>query len=93
VGGGGFKSNFYYVLLASLLLVVYLLPLYSVFLPVITPAPVDGVRLRSYTGGEGGRGYCTGRQLPPLSSVLYRIISKRRYILAAQLLPREKSGT
>ncbi len=31
----------------------------------------------------------TGRQLPPLSSVLYRIISKR---LAAQLLLREKSG-
>jgi hypothetical protein len=31
----------------------------------------------------------TGRQLPPLSSVLYRIISKRRYILAAQLLLRE----
>jgi hypothetical protein len=28
----------------------------------------------------------TGRQLPPLSSVLYRIISKRRYVLAAQLL-------
>jgi hypothetical protein len=35
----------------------------------------------------------TGRQLRPLSSVLYRIISKRRYILAAQLLLREKSGT
>ncbi len=35
----------------------------------------------------------TGRQLPSLSSVLYRIISKRRYILAAQLLLREKSGT
>ncbi len=35
----------------------------------------------------------TGRQLPPLSSVLYRIISKRRYILAAQLLLRVKSGT
>jgi hypothetical protein len=34
----------------------------------------------------------TGRQLPPLSSVLYRIISKRRNILAAQLLLREKSG-
>jgi hypothetical protein len=34
----------------------------------------------------------TGRQLPTLSSVLYRIISKRRYILAAQLLLREKSG-
>jgi hypothetical protein len=31
--------------------------------------------------------------LRPLSSVLYRIISKRRYILAAQLLLREKSGT
>ncbi len=35
----------------------------------------------------------TGRQLPSLSSVLYRIISKRRYILAAQLLLREKWGT
>jgi hypothetical protein len=35
----------------------------------------------------------TGRQLPPLPSVLYRIISKRCYILAAQLLLREKSGT
>jgi hypothetical protein len=35
----------------------------------------------------------TGRQLPPLSSVPYRIISKRRYILAAQLLLGEKSGT
>ncbi len=34
----------------------------------------------------------TGRQLPPLSSVLYWIISKRRYVLAAQLLLREKSG-
>ncbi len=33
----------------------------------------------------------TGRQPPPLSSVLYGIISKRRYILAAQLLLREKS--
>ncbi len=28
----------------------------------------------------------TGRQLPPLSSVLYRIISKRCYILAAALI-------
>jgi hypothetical protein len=36
--------------------------------------------------------HCTGRQLPPLSSVLYRIISKRRSVLAAQLLLREKSG-
>ncbi len=35
----------------------------------------------------------TGRQLRPLSSVLYRIISERRYILAAQLLLRDKSGT
>jgi hypothetical protein len=34
----------------------------------------------------------TGRQLPPLSSVLYGIISKRRSVLAAQLLHREKSG-
>ncbi len=36
----------------------------------------------------------TGRQPPPLSSVLYRIISERRYVLAAQaqLLLREKSG-
>jgi hypothetical protein len=45
-------------------------------------------------GEEGaGKGDDTGRQLRPLSSVLYRIISKRRYILAAQLLLREKSGT
>ncbi len=35
----------------------------------------------------------TGRQLRTLSSVMYRIFSKRRYILAAQLLLREKSGT
>ncbi len=35
---------------------------------------------------------CTGRQPPPLSSVLYRIISGRRSVLAAQLLLREKSG-
>jgi hypothetical protein len=34
----------------------------------------------------------TGRQLPPLSSVLYRIISERLTVLAAQLLLREKSG-
>jgi hypothetical protein len=34
----------------------------------------------------------TGRQLPPLSSVLYGIISERRTVLAAQLLLREKSG-
>jgi hypothetical protein len=34
----------------------------------------------------------TGRQPPPLSSVLYRIISERRSVLAAQLLLREKSG-
>ncbi len=43
-------------------------------------------------GKEGSTG-STGRQLPPLSSVLYRIISKRRYILDTQLLLREKSGT
>jgi len=36
--------------------------------------------------------YPTGRQLPPLSSVLYGIISRRRSVLAAQLLLREKSG-
>ncbi len=35
--------------------------------------------------GRGGGGGGTGRQLPPLYFVLYRIISKRRYILAAQL--------
>jgi hypothetical protein len=29
---------------------------------------------------------------PPLTSVLYRIISGRRSVLAAQLLLREKSG-
>jgi len=34
-------------------------------------------------------GWGTGRQLRPLSSVVYRIISKRRYILAAQLLLRD----
>jgi hypothetical protein len=34
----------------------------------------------------------TGRKLPPLSSVLYGIISKRRSVLAAQLILREKSG-
>jgi hypothetical protein len=34
----------------------------------------------------------TGRQLPPLSSVLYGIISKRRSVLAAQILLRGKSG-
>ncbi len=34
----------------------------------------------------------TGRQLPPLSSVLYGIISKRRSVLAAQLILRKKSG-
>jgi hypothetical protein len=32
------------------------------------------------------------RQLPPLSSVLYGIISGRRSVLAAYLLLREKSG-
>jgi hypothetical protein len=31
----------------------------------------------------------TGRQLPPLSSVLYRIISERRSVLAAKILLRE----
>ncbi len=34
----------------------------------------------------------TGRQLPPLSSVMYGIISRRRFVVAAQLLLREKSG-
>jgi hypothetical protein len=34
----------------------------------------------------------TGRQPPPLSSVLYRIIYKRCSIVAAQVLLREKSG-
>jgi hypothetical protein len=34
----------------------------------------------------------TGRQPPPLSSVLYRIISERCSVLAAQLFLREKSG-
>ena len=33
-----------------------------------------------------------GRQPPPVSSVLYGIITERRSILAAQLLLREKSG-
>ncbi len=34
----------------------------------------------------------TGRQLPPLSFVLYGIISGRRSVLAAELFLREKSG-
>ncbi len=34
----------------------------------------------------------TGRQPPPLSSVLSRIIYKRRSVVAAQVLLREKSG-
>ncbi len=34
----------------------------------------------------------TGRQPPPLSSVLYGIIYKRCSVLAAQVLLREKSG-
>jgi hypothetical protein len=38
-----------------------------------------------------GRQPPTGRQLPPLSSVLYGIISRRRFVVAAQLLLREKS--
>jgi hypothetical protein len=33
-----------------------------------------------------------GRQPPPLSSVLYGIISERRSVLAVQILLREKSG-
>jgi hypothetical protein len=40
----------------------------------------------------GGRDAGTGRQPPPLSSVLYRIISKRRSVVAAQVLLREKSS-
>ncbi len=44
--------------------------------------------------GKGGKGMVviTGRQPPPLSSVLYGIISKRRSVVAAQLLLREKLG-
>jgi hypothetical protein len=34
----------------------------------------------------------TGRQPPPLSSVLYGIIYKRCSVVAAQVLLREKSG-
>ncbi len=34
----------------------------------------------------------TGRQPPPLSSVLYEIIYKRCSVVAAQVLLREKSG-
>jgi hypothetical protein len=37
-------------------------------------------------------GPTTGRQPPPLSSVLYGKISERHSVLAAQLLLREKSG-
>jgi hypothetical protein len=40
---------------------------------------------------EDSNGVTTGRQPPP--SVLYGIISKRRSVLAAQLLLREKSGS
>ncbi len=40
---------------------------------------------------DAGRVGVTGRQLPPLSSVLYGIISGRRSVLAAYLLLREKS--
>jgi hypothetical protein len=46
-------------------------------------------------GREGGgdtRVRVTGRQPPPLSSGLYRIIYKRRSAVAAQVLLREKSG-
>jgi hypothetical protein len=35
--------------------------------------------------------FFTGRQPPPLSSVLYRIIYKRRSVVATQVLLREKS--
>jgi hypothetical protein len=44
--------------------------------------------------GPGYRhcGQDTGRQPPPLSSVLYRIIYKRHSVVAAQVLLREKSG-
>jgi hypothetical protein len=50
-------------------------------------------KIKEKKGGEAGKLSVTGRQLRPLSSVLYRIISKRLYMLAAQLLLREKSGT
>jgi hypothetical protein len=45
-----------------------------------------------YSIGGKAEGGLTGRQLPPLSSVLYGIISRRRSVLAAQLHLREKSG-
>jgi hypothetical protein len=38
------------------------------------------------------RFWTTGRQPPPLSSVLYGIIYKRCPVVAAQVLLREKSG-
>jgi hypothetical protein len=41
---------------------------------------------------ERGSGSGTGRQPPPLSSVLYGIIYKRCSVVAAQVLLREKSG-
>ncbi len=64
----------------------------SVLLPPLGPRGGDTLGC-----GKGEpiptKGQTTGRQLRTLFSVLYRIISKRRYILAAQLLLREKSGT
>ncbi len=49
-----------------------------------------------YRGEEGDRvgGFSGEENISQVGSyALYRIISKRRYILAAQLLLREKSGT
>ncbi len=51
-------------------------------LPRAKPLPAHGERMV----------ITTGRQLRPLSSVLYGIILRRRSVLAAQLLLREKSG-
>ncbi len=47
-------------------------------------------RMGDIIGKEGGKLAITGRQPPPLSSVLYRIIHKRRSVVVAQVLLREK---
>jgi len=47
----------------------------------VRPQSIQSARLSS-----------TGRQPPPLSSVLYRIIYKRCSVVATQVLLREKSG-
>ncbi len=83
-----------------------LLPLYLLYDSTLLPFPVSklqyipksrGLRVSAliagaYTATLYVMVHITGRQPPPLSSVLYMIISGRRSVLAAQLLLREKSG-